>query len=60
LFELVKLNDYVKEKNTDAIKYLIETHNLKIENGKLKCDGDVKHKIEYLDKRQLVKKIVLN
>ena len=62
VFAIERLQDYIKEKNVEALKFLKEQYGLIIENGKLKMRDktEAKNLNEFWDQRQFARKILLN
>lgn len=61
MIDYTKIEQLIKENNAPALASLIQQHNLYIEDGKIKASKEVSTAVEeYWDKRQLVRKILLN
>jgi DNA polymerase elongation subunit (family B) len=61
MIDYTKIEQLIKETNAPALASLIQQHNLYIEDGKIKASKEVATAVEeYWDKRQLVRKILLN
>ena len=59
--ELLDLPKLIRDKDADKIVQLIKKHALKIESGKIKIPKQISEDLfSYWDKRQLVRKILLN
>lgn len=63
-FSLKKLNELISEKNIIELKRYMENHGLCVKDGKIVPKKEYEERyeyfVEYYDKRQLVKKILLN
>ena len=60
-YEIGKLKKYIEEKNTEAVKWLMTEHNLKLVDGKL-VPGDIKkakYWKDFWNQRQQARKILL-
>lgn len=55
-----KLNEIFETGSVDDLVKFVHENNLRVDGGKIKANYDLAEAIEYWDKRQLVKKIMLN
>jgi len=61
VIDYTKIEQLIRDNNAQELATLMQQHNLYIEDGKIKASKEVSTAVEeYWDKRQLVRKILLN
>ena len=61
MIDYTKIEQLIRDNNAQELATLMQQHNLYIEDGKIKASKEVSTAVEeYWDKRQLVRKILLN
>lgn len=62
VFSLDHLKSLIKSENVDLIKEYMDYHNLKLDKNKIvpKSKEEYEQKVSFWDKRQYVRKILLN
>ena len=61
MYQLEELTEYIKDKNVEAIKYLLENTSLKVVDGKFVMDKkEGKDQETFWNQRQQARKILLN